>query len=66
MSILPCILTSRTIARLMLLLRTSLKTGWMAEWIERSPRSREVVGSSPGHAKPKALKLVLIVSSLDA
>ena len=38
----------------------------MAEWIERSPHSREVMGSNPGHAKPKALKLVLVVSSLDA
>ena len=38
----------------------------MAEWIERSPRSREVAGSGPGRAKPKALKLVLVVSSLDA
>ena len=38
----------------------------MAEWIERSPRSREVTGSSPGRAKPKALKLVQVVSSLDA
>ena len=27
-----------------------LKTGWVVEWIERSPRSREVAGSSPGRA----------------
>ena len=28
-------------------------TGAVAERIERLPRSREVVGSSPGHTKPK-------------
>ena len=28
---------------------------WIAEWIERSPSSREVADSSPGRAKPKAL-----------
>ena len=41
------------------------QTGWVAEWIKRSPRSREVAGSGPGRAKSKALKLVLVVSSLD-
>ena len=37
----------------------------MAEWIKRSSRSWEVVGSGPDRAKPKALNLVLVVSSLD-
>ena len=49
--------------------KTSTKehtTGCVAEWIDRSPRSREVAGSGPGGAKPKALKLALVVSSLDA
>ena len=41
-------------------------TGAVAEQIERLPRSREVVGSSPGRAKPKVYKLVLVVSSLNA
>ena len=41
-------------------------TGCVAEWIEPSPRSREVEGSSPARAKPKALTLVLDVSSLEA
>ena len=40
--------------------------GWRAEWIELSPRSREVAGSSPGRAKPQAFELVLVVSSLHA
>ena len=30
-------------------------TGWVVEWIERSPRNREVAGSSPGRANPKVL-----------
>ena len=40
----------------------------VAEWIERSPRtcSREVAGSIPGGANPKALKLSLVVSLPDA
>ena len=44
----------------------SSTSGCVAEWLERSPRSREVVGSGPGRAKPKTLKLLLVVSSLDA
>ena len=35
-----------------------LRTVWMGEYIERLPRSREVAGSIPGRAQPKALKLV--------
>ena len=38
----------------------------MAEWIERSPRIREVAGLNPDRVKPRALKVVLVVSSLDA
>ena len=38
----------------------------VAEWIERPPRSWEVAGSGTSCAKPKALKMVLVVSSLDA
>jgi len=38
----------------------------VAERWELSPRSREVAGSNSGRAKPKALKLVLAVSSLNA
>ena len=38
----------------------------MAQWIERLPRSREVTVSRPGRAKPKAVRSVLVVSSLDA
>ena len=38
----------------------------MAEWIERSYRSREVAGSGPGHAKQKVFKLVLAVQDLLA
>ena len=38
----------------------------MVEWIERSPRSRGGMGSGPGRAKPKALKVVLAVVLLDA
>ena len=42
-------------------------TGCVAEWIERSPCSRDVAGPGPGLAKRKALnKLVLVVSSLYA
>ena len=37
-------------------------TGGVAEWTELSPRSQEVADSSPGRAKPKALKLVLVSS----
>ena len=36
----------------------------MTEWIERSPRSREVAGSSPDRAKPNALKQVQVVGFL--
>ena len=36
-------------------------TGWVVEWYKRWPRSREVAGLGPSCAKPKVLKLVMVV-----
>ena len=33
--------------------------GVMAQWLERLPHNRKVVGSSPGRVIPKTLKMVL-------
>ena len=36
----------------------------VAQWLERPPRKREVVGSIPGRDRPKSLKLVVMASPL--
>ena len=56
--------TYSPLATPLLILRIShVHTGLVAEWIERSPCSRQVVGSSPGCAKPKAFQSALVVSA---
>ena len=37
-------------------------TSWVAKWIEHSPSSLQVAGSSTSRTIPKALTLVLVVS----
>ena len=41
-------------------------TAVVAQWSECSPSCREVAGSGPVRVIPKALKMVLVVSSIDA
>ena len=52
-------------SQLLYLITILLLTAAVAMWSERSRRSREVAYLGPGRAKPKALKLILVVSSLD-
>ena len=44
----------------------AIKTGVMAQWLERLPHNRKVVGSSPGQVIPKTVKMVLVAFSSGA
>ena len=53
--------TSRVFGNI-LVIKVTL-TGVMAQWLERLPHNRKVVGSSPGRVIPKTFKMVLAAFS---